>query len=143
MYIDSFCKQYTTLQLFFNRLIETFVKCCYIDRLNLPIPSFNPYSSYCHLIWMFCGRIVNNKVNILHGRDLRIAYDDFNKDNQVTNHNKNLQLLAAQSLKQIRNFRHFSRQGDQKKMSISERGGGSKFLPCQFIFDHPLQLGHK
>ena len=31
---------------------------------------------YCPLIWMFHGRIVNKKINHLHGRALRIVYKD-------------------------------------------------------------------
>ena len=33
---------------------------------------------YCPLIWMFHGRGVNNKINHLHERSLRIVYKDSN-----------------------------------------------------------------
>ena len=33
--------------------------------------------NYCPLIWMFHSRIINNKINRLHERALRIVYSDF------------------------------------------------------------------
>ena len=32
---------------------------------------------YCPLIWMFCGRNLNNRINYLHERSLRIVYNDY------------------------------------------------------------------
>ena len=32
---------------------------------------------YCPLIWMFCSRKSNDKINRLHQRSLRIVYKDF------------------------------------------------------------------
>ena len=32
---------------------------------------------YCPLIWMFCSRNSNKKMNRLHGRALRLVYDDY------------------------------------------------------------------
>ena len=32
---------------------------------------------YCPLIWMFHSRTINNKINLLHERALRIVYSDF------------------------------------------------------------------
>ena len=54
---------------------------------------------YCPLIWMFHGRGVNNKINHLHERSLRIVYKDSNssfkdllkKDNSFTVHHRNRQ----------------------------------------------------
>ena len=37
---------------------------------------FNSQFSYCPLIWMFHGRLINNKINRLHERCLRIVYSD-------------------------------------------------------------------
>ena len=33
--------------------------------------------SYCPLVWMFCSRGLNNKINILHFISLQIVYRDF------------------------------------------------------------------
>ena len=63
--------------------------------------------SYCPLIWMFHGRGVNNKINYLHERSLRIVYKDnnssfkelFKKDNSFTVHHRNIQSLAIDLFK--------------------------------------------
>ena len=54
---------------------------------------------YCPLIWMFHGKRVNNKINHLHERSLRIVYKGNNssfkellkKDNSFTVHHRNIQ----------------------------------------------------
>ena len=33
--------------------------------------------SYCPLIWMFCSRKMNRKINYIHERALRLVYDDY------------------------------------------------------------------
>ena len=37
------------------------------------ISSFN----YCPLVWMFCGKEANHKINRTHKRALRILHDDY------------------------------------------------------------------
>ena len=32
---------------------------------------------YCPLIWMFCGKSANNKINMIHKRALRVLLDDY------------------------------------------------------------------
>ena len=62
---------------------------------------------YCPLVWMFHSRKINNRVNSLHERALRIVYRDYNatfsellsKDKSVTIHQRILQLLAAEIFK--------------------------------------------
>ena len=52
---------------------------------------------YCPLIWMFHSRALNNKINSIHERALRITYNDrtstfeelLNKDNSVSIHHRN------------------------------------------------------
>ena len=59
---------------------------------------------YCPLVWMFHSRKINNRVNSLHERSLRVVYRDYNatfsellsKDKSVTIHQRNLQLLATE-----------------------------------------------
>ena len=61
---------------------------------------------YCPLIWMFHCRGVNNEINHLHERSLRIVYKDSNrsfkellkKDNSFTVHHRNIQSLAIELL---------------------------------------------
>ena len=62
--------------------------------------------SYYPLIWMFHSRRLNNKINSIQ-RALRIAYQDntsafqelLNKDNSVSIHHRNLQVLATEMFK--------------------------------------------
>ena len=59
---------------------------------------------YCPLVWMFHSRKINNRVNSLHERVVRVVYRDYkatfsellSKDKSVTIHQKNLQLLATE-----------------------------------------------
>ena len=63
--------------------------------------------SYCPLIWMFHDRKIENKINKIQERALRIAYRDntsqfkelLEKDNSVSVHQKNLQLLVIEIYK--------------------------------------------
>ena len=67
---------------------------------------------YCPLIWMFHSRRLNNKINSIHERALRITYQDhistfqelLNKDNSVSIHHRNLQALAKEMFKIHRGF---------------------------------------
>ena len=59
--------------------------------------------SYCPLTWMFHSRKLNNKINKLHERCLRIVYSDntssfeelLETDNSVSVHHRNIQVLAT------------------------------------------------
>ena len=73
---------------------------------------FNSQFNYCPLDWMFYNRSINNKINLLHERVLRIVYNDFKssfknlleKDGTVSIHVKNLQNLATEMFKISKNF---------------------------------------
>ena len=68
---------------------------------------FNSQFSYCPLILMFHSRLINNEINRLHERYLRIVYSDnqysfeelLEKDNTVSVHQRNLQFLATELYK--------------------------------------------
>ena len=55
--------------------------------------------NYCPLIWMFCGKTPNDKVNSVHKRALRVLLNDYtssleellHRKEEVTIHDKNLQ----------------------------------------------------
>ena len=59
------------------------------------------------LIWMFCQRSSNTRINHLHERALRIVYNDnestfedlLKKDNSVSIHHKNIRLLGIELCK--------------------------------------------
>ena len=59
---------------------------------------------YCPLVWMFCGRKSNNRINHLHERALRIVYNDnqssfenlLRKDRSVSIHHINICSFAIE-----------------------------------------------
>ena len=63
--------------------------------------------NYCPLVWMFYSKEVNNRLNHIHERALRIAYIDANstfqevliRDGSVFIHHRNLQLLVTEMFK--------------------------------------------
>ena len=63
--------------------------------------------SYCPLIWMFCSRQINRKINHIHERALRLVYDDYTvsfeellkQDKSVSIHHRNLQYVAIEMYK--------------------------------------------
>ena len=63
--------------------------------------------NYCPLIWMFHNRALNNRINKIHKRALRLAYQNKNLsfiellelDNAVSIHQENLQALATEIFK--------------------------------------------
>ena len=68
---------------------------------------FNSQFSYCPLVWMCHSRALNNKINRLHERCLRLIYNDkqltfeelLEKDDSVSIHIRNLQTLPIEMYK--------------------------------------------
>ena len=68
--------------------------------------------NYCPLIWMFHSRKLNNKINRIHERGLRVAYGDYSstfedllkQDESFTIHEKNLQRLVTEMYKTKNNL---------------------------------------
>ena len=78
------------------------------DKLKLIMRTFiESQFNYCPLIWMFHSRTLNDKINKLHERALRLVYKDdtltfqqlLQKDNSVTIHVRNNQKLAIEMYK--------------------------------------------
>ena len=65
---------------------------------------------YYSLIWMFHSRRLNNKINSIHERPIRITYQDcispfqelLNKDSSVSIHRRNLKALVTEMFKTLR-----------------------------------------
>ena len=64
---------------------------------------------YCPLVWMFCSRTMNARINRIHERSLRIVYNDYDStfnellttDKSFTIHHRNIQTLAIEIYKVI------------------------------------------
>ena len=63
--------------------------------------------SYCPIIWMFCSRKMNRKINHIHERALRLVYNDYTttfgdllkRDKSVSIHHRNIQYVAIEMYK--------------------------------------------
>ena len=63
--------------------------------------------NYCPLMWMFYRKEVNNRLNHMHERALRIAYRDIGstfqglliRDGSVIIHHRNVQILVTEIFK--------------------------------------------
>ena len=73
---------------------------------------FSSQFNYCPLIWMFHSRIINNKINGIHVRCLRLLDGDksssfeklLEQDKCVTVHTRNLRIVATEIFKACRNI---------------------------------------
>ena len=78
------------------------------DKLRTVMKAFiESQFSYCPLIWMFHSRTLNNRINRLNERGLRLAYKNskltfeelLRKDQSFSVHHRNLQKLATEMYK--------------------------------------------
>ena len=78
------------------------------SKMKLLLESFvKSQFSYCPLVWMFSNRALNSRIDKLQERSLRILYKDdmstfeelLEKDNAITVHDHNIQLLATEMYK--------------------------------------------
>ena len=77
--ISSFCKKASQK---LNALLRI-VSCMTFDQRRLILNSFiTLYFSYCPIVWMFHNRKLNEGINYIHKRDLRIVSKDFNSSFQ-------------------------------------------------------------
>ena len=99
---------------------------------------------YCPLVWMFCGRQENNRINHLHERALRIVYNDYKStfenllelDNSESIHHKTFRLLSIELYKVKHNL---SNQVMSELFDI--RISTTTFVHKQILnYDHYIQL---
>ena len=80
-----------------------------LDKKIILMKSFiESQFSFCPLVWMFClSRKLNNRINHIHKRGLRIVYQDYTssfgellaKDKSVCIHHRNIQRVALEMFK--------------------------------------------
>ena len=84
-----------------------------VDKLRLILKAFiESQFQYCPLVWMFHSRALNNRINRLHERALRLVYRQPNltfeelliKDNAFSIHHRNLQKLVIEMYKFHKNL---------------------------------------
>ena len=87
------------------------VKILPFDEKRLLLKSFiESQVSYCPLIWMFCLRKMNMKINHIHVRALRLVYDDYITSfvdfiikDSVSIHHRNIEKIAIEMFKMKNN----------------------------------------
>ena len=103
-HITSLCKKASQRLSALARTIHYFTP----DQNSLLLNSVvKPQFSYCPLIWMFTSRYLNNVLNSIHERALRLIYNDYElpfdrilEDNkQKSIHQKNIESLAIEIYK--------------------------------------------
>ena len=84
------------------------VSCMTFDQRRLILNSFiASHFPYCLIVWMFHSRKLNERINHIDERALRIVYKDFNlsfqelliEDNSLNIHHRNLQKLVTEIFK--------------------------------------------
>ena len=94
-HISKLCKKVNTKLHALARVSN----CMSQDKLRLLMKASIEFQfSYCPLVWMFHSRTLNNRINRLHERGLRIVYKDYkltfnellHKDNSFSIHHMNL-----------------------------------------------------
>ena len=103
-HVTSLCKK-ASQKLHALARISTYINSF---KLRILMKSFiDSQFNYCPLIWMFHNRTLNNRINRLHERALRLVFKNpnlsfqelVNKDKSFTIHERNLQRLAIEMFK--------------------------------------------
>ena len=105
IHVNNLCKKTTQKLNAFARISG------YMDSSKKTIMKafITSHFSYCPLVWMFHSRELNNKINRIHERSLRLVYSDktstfqelLDKDKSVSVHHKNIQVLATETYKTV------------------------------------------
>ena len=106
IHVNNLCKK-ASLKLHALARISRFMS---PPKLKMIMKTFVlSHFNYCPLVWMFHSRELNNRINHIHERALRLAYKDqhstfqelLTKDASVSIHHRNLQTLAAEIYKYL------------------------------------------
>ena len=104
MNVSSLCKKASQKLNTLSRIAS----CMKFDQRRLILNSFITSNfSYCPIVWMFHSRKLNERINHIHERALRIVYKDFNssfqelltEDNSLNIRHRNLQKLVTEIFK--------------------------------------------
>ena len=103
-YINNLCKKASQK---LNVLARIAPYMCLEKRKTVMKANIISPFGHCPLAWMFHSRGINNKMNSLHERALRITYSDgsssfedlLKKDNSVSIHHRKIQALATEMFK--------------------------------------------
>ena len=109
--------------------------------------------NYCPLIWMFHSRTINNKINRLHERAIRIVFTDFKssfeglltKDKSLSIYERNIETLALEINKFLTGLSpNFLNNIFHKNISVMIFQNIKNFIPEILIqLDMKLKLFHK
>ena len=100
-HVEGICKKASQRVKAFSRIAGFLQK----DKANILYKTFiKPAFNYCPLIWMFCGKTSNNRINRLHKRALRVLHGDYTstfeellaRSEEITIHCSNLQKLMVE-----------------------------------------------
>ena len=103
-YVSSLCKKASQRLNALSRIVS----CMTFDQRRMILNSFiTSHFSYCPIVCMFHSRKINETINHIHERALRIVYKDFNlsfqelliEDNSLNIHHRNLQKLVIEIFK--------------------------------------------
>ena len=104
-HVENICKKASAKVTALARLI----KIVPMEKKKILMNSFvESQFSYCPLVWMFCcSRKLNNRINHIHERGLRMVYEDYTssfqellkKNGSVSIHHRNIQLLVTEMFK--------------------------------------------
>ena len=103
-HVSSLCKK-TSQKL---NALSRIASCMAFDQRRLILNSFiTSHFSNCPIVWMFHSRNLNERINHICERALRIVYKDFNssfqellaEDNSLNIHHRNLQKLVTEIFK--------------------------------------------
>ena len=103
-HVSSLCKKASQKLNALSRIAS----CMTFDQRRLILNSFiTSHFSYCPIVWMFHSRKLNERINHIHERALRIVYKDFSssfqelliEDNSLNIHHRKLQKLVTEIFK--------------------------------------------